>query len=176
MRMVPQLAWMALAERYCARQLQTFEGLQRVLSDQLDKFKCEGWMLLECQMMDSSSMGYLTLLPYGPNNTYKTVPDHPISPHGLAPDMSIVEGILLASELPREPFRTWTAAAQDYLNTLGQAEYNEKTQRLRVTVKKRYKHYPSDYHRELVKLLGESNEEGFKVLKAEQGYASALGF
>lgn len=176
MKPIPKLTWQELSERYCARQLQTFEGLQRTLLDQLEKFQCEGWMLLECQDMCSSMLGSLTLLPYGPNNTYKAPPNHPISPRGLASDMSTVEGILLASDLPREAFRNWQAAAQDYLQTLAQAEYNIGKANSRRKRRKTYKHDPSDYHRDLVELLGKNDEEGFKALKMLRGYASALGF
>jgi hypothetical protein len=60
----------------------------------------DGWMLLECQVMDGSRLGSLTILPYGPNNTFARVPDHPISPRGLASDMSVVVGVLPAENLP----------------------------------------------------------------------------
>lgn len=87
------------AAKYCERQEQTPDGLEAVLSEQKKRFKPDGWMLLECQMMDSSRFMTLTILPYGPNNTYKTVPDHPVSPRGLASDMSVVVAILPASEV-----------------------------------------------------------------------------
>jgi len=78
------------AKLYCERQVQTPDGLREVLTAQKAKFNPAGWMLLECQMLDSSRMASLTILPYGPNNTYKEIPSHPISPRGLASDMSVV--------------------------------------------------------------------------------------
>lgn len=85
------------AARYCERQEQTVEGLCEVLKAHIVRFKPEGFLLLECQILDSSYLGSLTILPYGPNNTYKTVPTHPLSPRGLASDMSIVVAVLPAS-------------------------------------------------------------------------------
>lgn len=94
------MTWNAFASTYCERQEQTPEGLRTVLQAQLTRYKCDGWMLLECQMMDSSLLGGLTILPYGPKNTWRTLPcpDQPISPRGLASDMSICIGYLLATE------------------------------------------------------------------------------
>jgi hypothetical protein len=69
------------------------------------------------------------------------------------------------------------AAAQNYLARLGQAEYQAgirvhlKAGRKRST----YRHSPSEYHRDLVDLLGRDDEHAFKVLKGEQGYASVVG-
>lgn len=87
------------AARYCERQEQTIAGLREILKAQIERFKPDGFMLLECQMMDSSLLGSLTILPYGPNNTYKAVATHPISPRGLASDMSVVVALLAASEV-----------------------------------------------------------------------------
>ena len=67
---------------------------------------------------------------------------------------------------------TYTAL-RNYLDRLGAAEY----QRFRASKpKKNARYQPSDYHRALVDLLGRDDEHGFKTLKAEQGYHSALGF
>lgn len=89
------------AARYCERQQQTIEGLREVLLAQIEKFHPEGFMLLECVMLDSSYLGSLTILPYGPNNTCKVIPDHPISPRGLASDMSVVVSTIPAAEVPK---------------------------------------------------------------------------
>lgn len=70
------------------------EELRSVLVTQNEKFQPEGWMLLECTLFDSSWAGTKTILPYGPNNTFKEPPDHPISPRGLAADTSVVVGIM----------------------------------------------------------------------------------
>jgi hypothetical protein len=71
----------------------------------------------------------------------------------------------------------WQTAAQAYLARLGLAEYragiaaHTRAGRRATT----YRHNPSEYHRHLVTLLGRNAEEGFKALKLEQGYASAIG-
>jgi len=66
---------------------------------------------------------------------------------------------------------------QSYLSRLGSAEYGAG---MRAHVKRgrkpsTYRHNPSQYHRDLVKLLGEGDERGFKALKMTGGYASAVG-
>ena len=94
-----KLTFKEFAKRYCERQEQTPEGLKKVLKDQIKRFNPDGFMLLEAQLMDSSWFGQLTILPYGPNNSFKTIPDHPISPRGLASDTSIVVATLDASEV-----------------------------------------------------------------------------
>jgi hypothetical protein len=93
------LTYAEFAARYCELQEQTPDGLKAILQGQRDKYKPEGWFMLECQMLDSSRIGQLTILPYGPNNTFKTVPTHPVSPRGLASDMSTVCAVLPANGL-----------------------------------------------------------------------------
>jgi hypothetical protein len=75
------------------------EKLRGVLRLQKDSFHPTGWMLFECHDMSSSHMGELTIVPYGPNNTFKELPAFPISPRGLASDMSVVVALLPASEV-----------------------------------------------------------------------------
>ncbi len=70
----------------------------------------------------------------------------------------------------------WYVHAQRYLHRLGALEYQVG---LAAHVKQRrspktYHHDPSQYHRNLVELLHRNDEEGFKALKGEQGYASVL--
>jgi hypothetical protein len=85
------------AAEYCSRQEATIQGLRQVLMEQIQRFNPDGFVLLECQMLDSSLCGSYTILPYGPNNTLKSVPTHPVSPRGLASDMSVVKMLLPAS-------------------------------------------------------------------------------
>jgi hypothetical protein len=89
-----------MAALYCERQESSPAGLLAILQNQKTTYRPDGWMLLECQVMDGSRLGSLTILPYGPNNTFARVPDHPISPRGLASDMSVVVGVLPAENLP----------------------------------------------------------------------------
>lgn len=88
-----------LSDLYCERQECEPEQLRETLSRQQEMFNPDGWMLLECQMMDSSRLGERTILAYGPNNTYAEPPSGPVSPRGLASDMSMVIGVMPASEL-----------------------------------------------------------------------------
>jgi hypothetical protein len=71
---------------------------------------------------------------------------------------------------------TYTAI-QAYLTRLGLAEYQAgMAQHIKRGRKaKTYRHNPSQYHRDLVEALGRDDEEAFKALKLEQGYASDLG-
>lgn len=87
------------AEVYCARQMTTAAALRGTLALQKAKFNCDGWMLLECHMMDSSWLGSLTLMPFGPNNTYKAPVTHPLSPRGLASDTSLCIAVIPATEI-----------------------------------------------------------------------------
>lgn len=100
MKDAPTLTFDQFAAKYCERQEQTPEGLRAVLAAQKARYQPEGWFMLECEMMGSSWLGSLTILPYGPNNTWKTPPDHPVTPRGLASDMSCVCALLPASEIP----------------------------------------------------------------------------
>ena len=99
---IPSLTWAELSAKYCERQEQTPEGLLTILQQQAKKFSPDGWMLLECQMMDSSLIGSLTILPFGPNNTRKIPLEYGevVSPRGLASDMSACTGILWRKDLP----------------------------------------------------------------------------
>lgn len=98
--MYPIITFEEFAAKYCELQdceptdlLMTLRQQKRVHYPNL-----EGWMLLQCQDLCSSFMGQLAILPFGPSNTYQTVPGHPISPRGLASDMSTV--IAVCKELP----------------------------------------------------------------------------
>lgn len=90
-----------LAALYCARQEQTPHGLRLIFEAQRDQYQPDGWMLLECTMLDSSRLGSLTILPFGPNNTHKKClgEGEVMSPRGLASDMSVCIGWLDAGDL-----------------------------------------------------------------------------
>ena len=98
--MFETLDFPTFAARYCERQDSTPDKLRETLQAQQERYHPEGWLLLECQDFDSSRFGSLTILPYGPQNTFTVPPDTPISPRGLASDMSVVVAILPASALP----------------------------------------------------------------------------
>ena len=89
-----------LAHRYCERQVCEPSRLLEMLRLQVQLYGPDGWMLLECQMLDSSFLGSLVVVPFGPRNTFKSVPDYPVSPRGLASDMSSVVAVLLKEDLP----------------------------------------------------------------------------
>lgn len=90
-----------LAAQYCERQQQTPHGLRLTLEAQRDRYQPDGWMLLECQQLDSSHLGSLTILPYGPRNTYRQRLEEgvPISPRGIASDMSVCVGWIETGDL-----------------------------------------------------------------------------
>lgn len=79
--------------------MQTPEGLREILTSQKGRFSPDGWMLLQCEMLDSVKHGSLTILPYGGSATYPEPPDRPVSPRGLASDMSVVVGLLPVANL-----------------------------------------------------------------------------
>ena len=73
--------------------------------------------------------------------------------------------------------KEWQTGAQEYLARLGAAEY--AAQREAHAKKRRspktLRFSPSQYMCDLVELLGNNDEEGFKALKMLQGYASSVG-
>jgi hypothetical protein len=87
------------AARYCVRQQQTPEGLRKILLTQKKLYQPDGWFMLACLDLSSSRLGSLCIVPYGPNNTFKTPPSHPVSPGGLASEMSTVVAVLPVGEL-----------------------------------------------------------------------------
>jgi hypothetical protein len=96
---IDTLTFDEFAKRYCDRQEQTPDGLREILTTQKSRFHPEGWMLLECADMSSSRLGNLVILPYGGSATFKEIPKRPISPRGLASDMSVVVAILPVDNL-----------------------------------------------------------------------------
>ncbi len=99
---VEQMKWKEFAAKYCERQVQTPEGLLKILQAQKKKYDPDGWAMLECQMLDGSRLGELTILVYGPRNTFHAPPERPVSPRGLASDMAVVVAVLPASEIQAE--------------------------------------------------------------------------
>jgi len=98
---VENVTFQEFARRYCERMEQTPEGLAEVLRDRNDRFKPTGWLLLECVDLSSSRLGHYTILPYGGGATLQEIPAKPISPRGLASDMSSVVAIIKAEEVPQ---------------------------------------------------------------------------
>jgi len=90
-----------LAAQYCERQQQTPHGLRLTLEAQRERYDPDGWMLLECVQLDGSRLGSLAILPYGPRNTYvkRLEEGVPISPRGLASDMSLCVGWIEREDL-----------------------------------------------------------------------------
>lgn len=87
----PKITKEALIALYCKSQDCTPEDLEKRLESQKQEWHPIGFMLLKCEVFDSSRFGDRVILPFGPNNTFKEIPDHPISPRGLASDISVVE-------------------------------------------------------------------------------------
>lgn len=83
-----------MAIEYCKRQDASPADVAARLRRLRDRFDPDGLMLLECVVLDSSRLGEYTILPYGGGATFRTIPQKPISPRGLASDMSEVVGVL----------------------------------------------------------------------------------
>lgn len=94
------MSWKDFSEKYCERQVNTPENLAKDLRGVMGIYTSTGFLLLECQMLDSSRMGELTILGYGGAHSLKEIPTKPFSPRGLASDMSVVIGVLPAMEVP----------------------------------------------------------------------------
>lgn len=95
-----KMTFSEFARKYCERQDNTPQVLLGIFQNHGKTFQPEGWFMLECHDMSSSLLGSLVILPYGGTATYKAIPTHPVSPLGLASDMSTACGFILASELP----------------------------------------------------------------------------
>lgn len=88
-----QVRRLELIRRYCETQDAKPLDICEILDKQVAQYLPTGFMLLRCVDLSSSRLGSRVILPFGPNNTFKEPPDHPISPRGLASDMSEVECI-----------------------------------------------------------------------------------
>lgn len=95
----PLLGFDEFAALYCETQDQTPDGLREVLTTQARRLSPDGWMLLECIVLDSSRIGERVILPFGGGCTWKGVPNRPVSPRGLASDISKVIAVLPAERL-----------------------------------------------------------------------------
>ena len=97
---VPLKTWEEFASRYCETQDSTPEALTEILRSQVSQYNPVGFFMGEAQLMDSSWYGQVVILPFGPRNTYKAVPEQPFSPRGLASDASVVIGWMPAEDVP----------------------------------------------------------------------------
>jgi len=96
----PLITKIEMARQYCERQEQEPLLFLQIIEDLEYKFHPLGFALLECQALDSSELGMLWVLPYGPNNTFKTlesIAQQPISRNGMASNMSIVKAYAVSS-------------------------------------------------------------------------------
>lgn len=86
----------SLIARYAAGSNVPAESVAERLWQQEMDYQPDGWMLLQCAYLSGAAhAGELSILPYGPKNTYKEIPETPISPRGLASDMSVVIAVCL---------------------------------------------------------------------------------
>lgn len=65
----------------------------------------------------------------------------------------------------------WQSLVQPYMVRLGAAEYAAQK---RAAKGKKFRFSPSEYMRSLILCMDRDDEEGFKSLKLEQGYSSAV--
>ena len=97
---IDKMTWADFSARYCRTQAMDPESLAIRLSGQIPQYEPDGFFLAEAQLFDSSYFGQVVILPFGPQNTFKTVPDHPFSPRGLASDTSTAIGYIDAKDVP----------------------------------------------------------------------------
>lgn len=93
------LPFTEFAELYCKSQENTPAQLFETLQQLRARYNPVGFVLLRCIVLDSSRLGERVIVPYGPNNTWKEIPDRPVSPRGLCSDISEVEAVCLAESL-----------------------------------------------------------------------------
>lgn len=67
--------------------------MNEIMENQIARNKPDGFMLVRCELLDSSLMGAQWVLPFGPFNTYKEPPDHPFSVYGTASSMVCVKAV-----------------------------------------------------------------------------------
>lgn len=61
------------------------------------RYHPDGFMLLECQLLDSSKAGLRWCLPFGPRNTHKVPCEHPFSIDGTASGTVCLAGVYWSS-------------------------------------------------------------------------------
>ncbi len=98
---IDKMTWPDFAARYSKTQDETPEGLAKRLTAQIQTYVPDGFFLAEAQLLDSSWFGTVVILPFGPRNTFKTVPEHPFSPRGLASDTSVAIGWIDVKDVPK---------------------------------------------------------------------------
>ncbi len=132
-----QVSWNEFAARYVERQVSTVDELRGKLEIQMGMYKPLGFFIAQCQMLGSSRLGSMVVLPYGPNNTFKTVPDFAFSPRGLASDMSTAEFFVTIEDfiaggpkpIPAGP-RSFSAKDIDRTGSMPRITVDEKTELL----------------------------------------------
>jgi hypothetical protein len=171
MRNIHTLCFRDIAEIYCSTQVGDYDSLRQQLNHQRIEFKPTGWMLLRCEMFDSSYFGQHTLLPYGPNNTYKEVPDRPISPRGLASDMSVIVAITTVQdwEHPGDPVeQEFRILVESNINRIVQGKNYEAYDR-QLAMEVVCQRWADEIRKPVVLLLREeSGQIEFKPLKRKK--------
>ncbi len=97
---IDKMTWADFSARYCETRIVSPLGLALRLRIQALTYEPDGFFLAEGQLFDSSWFGTVAILPFGPRNTFKTVPDHPFSPRGLASDTSMAIGYIDTKDVP----------------------------------------------------------------------------
>lgn len=95
---IDKMTWADFSARYCKSQEETPEGLSARLAKQIEVYEPDGFFIAEAQL---SWFGTVVILPFGPRNTFKTVPEYPFSPRGSASDTSVAIGWIDAKDVPK---------------------------------------------------------------------------
>lgn len=93
------ITWDEFADLYCERQLTEPIILRARLKELVERFTPDGFLMAECEVMDSSRFGDRVILPYGGKATLKEPPPGMFSPRGIASDQSRVIATIPASEV-----------------------------------------------------------------------------
>ena len=75
------------------------DEMEKNMRQQYERYKNDGWVVMECKQFDSSRFGEIVLLAYGPNNTLQEIPQHPITPRGLSSDISVACAFITSKSL-----------------------------------------------------------------------------
>lgn len=88
----------AFIAKYTGNDPVAMENIRLQMQRLEELFTPAGWVMLECQLLDSSRRGQLSIVTFGPNNTWKTIPEGPVSPGGRASDVSVVVAVCLVDK------------------------------------------------------------------------------
>lgn len=96
--------FVTIARLYCDQYDCTPARLLTQMRDKQAEYEADGFLLWECQMLDSSACGKLYLFPYGPKCSFPKVPERhvPVVMEGRASRTSTLKHVIPAAAIPAE--------------------------------------------------------------------------